>query len=179
MGVQPPAPALFDQLIQSFSLSQVTVANSLASASTFLQAKRREAVLSHFPAHIGQHFKSKLASSSFEGKFLFEEAVLSSVTSEAKDDQDWSTQVKMAKAFTLPAFGSVVLGKGKSAATPPPPAPNRGRGKGQQRGSWKRKRSPGPGRDFKSSRGGSSGASRGAGSSASGNPAPAGRGFQK
>ena len=45
----PSDPVLFE-LIQAFSLVMVSSTSSSSSLATFCQAKRREAVLSHFPA---------------------------------------------------------------------------------------------------------------------------------
>ena len=53
----PSDTVLFEELVQAFSLSMRGSTSSLASLATFCQAKRREAVLSHFPAHIGSHFR--------------------------------------------------------------------------------------------------------------------------
>ena len=49
---------------------------SLASMATFCQARQREAVLSHFPTHVGSPFRALLAASSFAGPNLFEDSVL-------------------------------------------------------------------------------------------------------
>ena len=53
--------------------------SSRSSSSSFCQAKRTEVVLSHFPAQIGPHFRVHLASSSFEGPYLFNDEALSQV----------------------------------------------------------------------------------------------------
>ena len=52
---------------------------SLASMATVCQARWRDAVLSHFPAHVGSHFRTLLAASSFAGPNLFEDSVLDKV----------------------------------------------------------------------------------------------------
>ena len=75
LGFNAPDPSFFGQLVQEISGSMVTAANSAAALSTYLVAKRREGILSHFPSHVVSHFK-KLASSSFETPFLFDDEVL-------------------------------------------------------------------------------------------------------
>ena len=181
LGLEPPAPALFDQLIQSFSLSQVTATSVSAYLSTYMQAKRRESVLSHFPAHIGPHFKAQLAASSFEDPCLFEESALAAVSSAAREDSQLEAQLSIAKAFTLPVFGGSARGGKRGGGQAPPAGASggyRGRGRGYFRGG-KRKASasPGRGRGAKSPRGGSVGV--GSGSSSENPSASAGRGFQK
>ena len=48
----------FEELVQAFSACIVGSTASLASMATFCQARRREAVLSHFPAHVGSHLQA-------------------------------------------------------------------------------------------------------------------------
>ena len=57
---------------------------SLASMATFYQARWREAVLSHFPAHVGSHFRALLSASSLAGPNLFEDSVLDKVLAESR-----------------------------------------------------------------------------------------------
>ena len=57
LGFVPPDPTLFEQIVQSLSLSFVGAASSSAALATYFQAKRREGVLSHFPSHVGLHFR--------------------------------------------------------------------------------------------------------------------------
>ena len=66
----PPDPALFGQLVQEMSGAMVSSALNSAALATYLAAKRREGILSHFPSHVGAHFKKKLASPSFETPFF-------------------------------------------------------------------------------------------------------------
>ena len=82
----PSDPVLFDELVQAISLSMVGSSSSLASLATFFQVKRRECLLSHFPPHIGTHFHSLLAASSFSGVHLFDGEVLTRVLAESRDD---------------------------------------------------------------------------------------------
>ena len=65
-----PDSALFAQLIQSLSLSLVSASTSSCALASYMQAKRREGVLSHFPSHVGTHFRRDLAAASFAGTFL-------------------------------------------------------------------------------------------------------------
>ena len=76
---EAPHPSLFGQLVQEVSGSLVTAANSASGLATFMLAKRREGVLSHFPPHLGSHFKKDLASSSFSGPHVFDDEVLARV----------------------------------------------------------------------------------------------------
>ena len=61
----PPDASLFARLIQNLSLAFVNASSSSASLAAYVQAKCREGVLSHFPSHVGIHFRKDLASSSF------------------------------------------------------------------------------------------------------------------
>ena len=63
LGFEAPDPSLFGQLVQEVSGSLVTAANSALGLATFMLVKRREGVLSHFPPHVGAHFKKDLTSS--------------------------------------------------------------------------------------------------------------------
>ena len=70
LGFEAPDPNLFGQLVQEVSGSLVTTANSASGLAAFMLAKRREGVLSHFPSHVGSHFKKDLVSSSFSGPHM-------------------------------------------------------------------------------------------------------------
>ena len=93
-------------------LALLCLANSsLASLATFFQAKRRECVLSHFPAHIRAHFCSLLAVSSCDGPNLFEEEVLSRVLAESREDSTVSANLASVKAVSFPVFGAAKSGR--------------------------------------------------------------------
>ena len=64
---EAPDPSLFGQLVQEICGSLVTAANSASGLAVFMLAKRREGVLSHFPSHVGPHFKKYLAVAYFNG----------------------------------------------------------------------------------------------------------------
>ena len=104
LGFVPPDPALFEQLVQSLSLSFVGAASSSAVLATYFQAKHREGVLSHFPLHVGLHFRRDLASSSFSGPDLFDEEVLARIIAASRENSHLDAQLSVAKAFTLPVF---------------------------------------------------------------------------
>ena len=57
LGFSAPDPSLFGYLVQEIRGSMVTAANSVAALSTYLVAKRMEGILSHFPSHVGSHFR--------------------------------------------------------------------------------------------------------------------------
>ena len=78
-GFQPSDASLFEELVQAFSTCMVGSTVLLASMATVCQARWRDAVLSHFPAHVGSHFRTLLAASSFAGPNLFEDSVLDKV----------------------------------------------------------------------------------------------------
>ena len=78
LGFEAPDPSLFGQLVQEVSGSLVTAANSASALAAFMLAKRREGVLSHFPPHVGSHFKKDLAFS-FSGPHVFDDEVLARV----------------------------------------------------------------------------------------------------
>ena len=103
-GFKPSQPQLFEELIQSFSLSMVNSCQSLASLSTFLHAKRREAILSHFPSHVGKHHRDQLQASDFAGDLLFDDEVLKRVLSESREDSATSANVALTKRFKFPVF---------------------------------------------------------------------------
>ena len=177
LGLEPPAPALFDQLIQSFSLSMVSSTSMSAALATFMQAKRREAYLSHFPPHVAAHFKAQLAASDFSSSGLFDEDTLASVLAATREDSQLEAQLAMAKAFSFPVFGKAIKKAADPSASASASAPaQRGKGRGAGKG-YKRKASasPGRGRGYKSPRGGASASSS---APSSGRPA-AGQGFQK
>ena len=109
-GFTPVEPFIFDELIQSFSLSMVNSTSSLASLATFLKAKRREAILSHFPANVGKHFRTQLQASSFKGEFLFDEEVLQRVLAKSREDSAVSANVALTKVISLPVFGGAKSG---------------------------------------------------------------------
>ena len=67
LGFEAPDPGLFGQLVQEVSGSLVTAVNAASGLATFMLAKRREGVISHFPSHVGAHFRKDLAASSFGG----------------------------------------------------------------------------------------------------------------
>ena len=84
----PPDSALFAQLIQSLSLSLVSASTSSCALASYMQAKHREGVLSHFPSHFGTHFHCGLAASSFAGPFLFDDEVLTRVIGASHEDSN-------------------------------------------------------------------------------------------
>ena len=100
----PPDAALFAQLIQSLLLALVSASSSSTSLAIYLQAKRSEGVLSHFPSHVGIYFHKDLAASSFEGPLLFAEDVLARVIASSREHSHLDTQLSVAKAFKLPIF---------------------------------------------------------------------------
>ena len=94
LGFEAPDPSLFGQLVQEVSGSLVT-----AGLAAFMLAKRREGVLSHFPPHVGAHFKKDLASSSFSGPHVFDDEVLTRVIAASREDSHLDAQLSVAKAF--------------------------------------------------------------------------------
>ena len=133
-GFVPSDPELFEELIHTFSLAMAQSSTLSASLATFFQAKRRESVLSHFPPHIGDHFKSQLAASSFAGPHLFEDAVLKRVASESREDSAVASNVALTKAVSLPIFGAGRAARKasseQSSASAPSTSSYRGRGRG-------------------------------------------------
>ena len=114
---------LFEELVQAFSLDMVPSTSSSSSLATFCQAKHREAMLSHFPAHIGSHFRVQLASSSFNGLFLFDDEVLLTVLTASREDSAVSTNIALTKAVSF-AFGAGKSDwKASSDRTSMPPLP--------------------------------------------------------
>ena len=85
--------------------------------ATYVQAKRREGVLDHFPSHVGLHFRRELAASSFEGSFLFAEDVLARVTVSFQEDSHLDAQ--LSRSF------EVLIGRPPpiSVSKPLPPLP--------------------------------------------------------
>ena len=148
----PPDPALFGQLVQEMSGSVVSSASNSAALATFSAAKRREGILSHFPSHVGAHFKKELASSSFETPFLFAAKVLAKVFVTSREDSRLDAQLLIAKAFTLPVFRGSDRGSGQTASSGRGSMASssssgfRGRGRGSDVGGSKCKASSSPGR---------------------------------
>ena len=163
-----PDPSLFGQLVQEASGSLVTAANSASGLATFMLAKRREGVLSHFPLHVGAHFKKDLASSSFCGPHVFDDEVLARVTAASREDSNLDVQLSIAKAFTLPVFRVDTKKPGRKASSGQDSSVSSasssgfcGKGRGSDSGGSKCKASsPGRSRKEKSSRRGSSPASK-------------------
>ena len=134
----------------------------------FMLAKRREGVLSHFPLHVGAHFKRDLAASSFSGPHVFDDEVLARVIAASREDSHLDVQLSIAKAFTLPVFRAEVKNTGRKASSSQGSSASsastsgfRARGRGSDSGGLKRKASsPGRYRSKKSPRRGSSPASK-------------------
>ena len=168
LGFEVPDPGLFGQLVQEVSGSLVTAANSASGLAAFMLAKRREGVLSHFPSHVGAHFKKDLAASSFSGPHVFDDEVLAKVIAVSREDSHLDAQLSLAKAFTLPVFHAEAKNTGRkisscqgSSASSASTSGFRGRGKVSDSGGSKRKASsPGRYRSKKSPRRGSSPASK-------------------
>ena len=74
----------------------MTSANSASRLAAFMLAKRREGVLSHFPSHVGTHFKKDLAASSFSGPHVFGNEVLAMVIAASREDSDLGAQLSIA-----------------------------------------------------------------------------------
>ena len=166
-GFKPGEPQYFEELIQSFSLAMVNCTNALASIATFVQSKRREGTLAHFPAHVGEHHKAQLQASSFEGNFLFDEEVLRKALAESREDSAVSANVAISKGFNFPVFGKggkVTETKVASPIVPKGQSAQRGKGKS---GFWQKRKaqsqSQGNPKSPKSAKTGSSGSSSGKG----------------
>ena len=129
-------------------------------------AKRREGVLSHFPPHVGAHFKKDLASSSsYGGPHVFGDKVLARVIAASREDSNLDTQLSIAKVFTLPVFRADAKKPGWRASSGQDSSASssgfRGRGGASDSGGVKRKASSlGRSHKEKSSRRGSSPASK-------------------
>ena len=93
----------------------------------FFQAKRRESVLSHFPSHIGSHFRDLFSGSSFKGPHVFIDEVLTKVLAV-------SANLALVKAVSFPVFGAAKSGRkassDQSLAAATSAAASRGRGRG-------------------------------------------------
>ena len=167
-GFEAPDPALFGQLVQEVSGSLVTSANSASGLAAFMLAKRLEGVLSHIPPRVGAYFKKDLISSSFSGPHVFEDEVLARVIAASREESHLDAQLSIAKAFTLPVFCVDAKNPGKkassgqgSSASSASTSGFRGRGRGLESGGSKhRASSPGRSRKQKSTRRGSSPASK-------------------
>ena len=169
LGFEAPDPNLFGQLVQEVSGSLVTATNSSSGLAAFMLAKRREGVLSHFPPHVGTHFKKDLAASSFSGPHVFDDEVLARVIAASREDSHLDAQLSIAKAFTLPIFRAEAKNPGQKASSAQGSSAStsgfRGRGRGSDAGGGggggsKRKASSGRSRSKKSSCPGSSPASK-------------------
>ena len=95
----------------------MTAANFASGLASFILAKRREGVLSHFPPHVGVHFKKDLASSSFSGPHVFDNEVLARVIAACREDSELDAQLSIAKAFTLPVFRADTKNPGRKASS--------------------------------------------------------------
>ena len=168
LGFEAPDPGLFGQLVQEVSGSLVTAANSASGLAAFMLAKRREGVLSHFPSHVGPHFKKDLGTSSFSGPHVFDDEVLAKVIAASREDSHLDAQLSIAKAFTLPVFHAEAKNTGRkassghgSSASSGSTSGFRGRGRGPDSGGSESKASsPGRYQSKESPRRGSSPASK-------------------
>ena len=135
LGFEGPDPGLSGQLVQ-VSGSLVTAANSASGLAAFMLAKRREGVLSHFPSHVGPHFKKDLAAS-------YSPVIVAVFRAEAKNAGRKASSGQSSSACSASTSGFW------------------GRGRGSDSGGSKRKASS-PGRYWskKSPRRGSSAASK-------------------
>ena len=148
LGFEAPDSGLFGQLVQEVSGSLVTAANSASGLATFMLAKRREGVLSHFPSHVGAHFKKDLAASCFSGPHVFDDEVLAKVIAASREDSHLDVQLSIPKAFTLPVFHAEAKNTGQKASTGQGSSASsasssgfRGRGRGSDSGGSKSKAS--------------------------------------
>ena len=154
--------------MQEVSGSLVTAANSASGLAAFMLAKRRKGVLSHFPSHVGAHFKKDLAAASFGGPHVFDDEVLARVIAASREDSHLDAQLSIDKAFTLPVFRAEAKNTGQkassgqgSSASSTSTSGFRGRGRGSDSGGSKRNASsPGRYRSKKTPRRGSSPASK-------------------
>ena len=93
-----------------------------------------EAVLSHFLAHIGPHFRAHLVSSSFAGPYLFNDEALSQVLTASHEDSAVSANIALTKAVLFPVFGAgksdrkVSFDRSSNASSSSSPSRGRGRG---------------------------------------------------
>ena len=157
---------------------------SLAPMATFCQARRREAVLSHGPAHVGSHFRALFAGSSFACPNLFEYSVLDKVLAKSREDSAVSANLALVKAVSFPVFGAAKSGQKASsdhfltAASSSSASRDRRRGSS---GDQTRKGSSSPGSSIfqDRKRKASSPSSRGAKSPHRSYATPRGKGFRK
>ena len=117
LGFEAPDPGLVGQLVQEVFGSLVTTANSASGLAAFMLAKRREGVLSHFPSHVGAHFKEDLAAVSFNGPHAFYDEVLARVIAASGEDSHLDAQLSIVKAFTLPVFRAEAKNTGRKASS--------------------------------------------------------------
>ena len=158
LGFEAPDPSLFGQLVQKVSGSLVTASNSASGLAAFMLAKRREGVLSHFPSHVGPHFKKDLAAASFNGPHVFDDEMLARVIAASREVSHLDAQLSIAKAFTLPVFRAEAKNTGRkassgqgSSASSASTSGFRGRGRGlDSEGSKRKASSPGRYRNKKS-----------------------------
>ena len=136
-GYQPEDPVGFDSIIFNLTLSLVNNCFLASSISSFLQLKRRESLLAHFPPYIVSCHKNDLLASSMEHPVLFDPQVVDRVIREVKDDSSTSSMVALSKA-ALPSFSAM---RSARKASPNIPAAGkdqagsgvaRGRGRTQQ-----------------------------------------------
>ena len=172
-GFKPGDPQMFEELIQAFSLSMVNSTSAFANLATFLQAKRRESILKHFPGHVGEHHRAQLLASDYSGDLPFEDDVLKKVLAESREDSTVSANVAISKGFSFPVFGKVGKAEGKSTSLVAPKSPGKGKCKGGFNLNKRRAQGQGQGSNIKAPKSPKGG-------SASGDSAPnKGRGFQK
>ena len=135
------------------------------SLATYFQAKRCKGVLSHFPSHVGLHFRRDLDPTS--GPNLFEE-VLARVIAASHEDSHLDEQLSIAKAFSLPVFRGArnsdrKASSGQESAATSSASTSRGRGRGYSDtlgGKRKAALSPGKPHASKSPRRGTSSSSK-------------------
>ena len=108
-GFVPQEPNLFQELISSLTFSLVTSTRLSSSSINFMQSKRRESILSHFPSHVADCHKTDLLASPMSKKSLFGSKDLGRIIGEVKEDSSTKPSSLWLPLFLfLPSLGQLL-----------------------------------------------------------------------
>ena len=108
-GFQPSDPTLFNSALNFVSASLSQQARSASAGASFIQAKRRESLLTHTSIPVPEAQRRSLTLAPGSGTGLFNEDILSEVVAQVQRSSLISSNLAVSRSF----------GRGKSRSPPP------------------------------------------------------------
>ena len=106
-GFSPADPSLFNKFVSSLAMGLAQQASLNSSGAAFCVAKRRQFYLSHLPAFIPNECKSVLLTSQVSlVDSLFDEEILKSVLSQARDSSTFKSHQALVDLASKPSSSS-------------------------------------------------------------------------